>query len=380
MASGSPGFRFLRLEDKTFGSNQSAQIQVAGLLPPGRMVHGVLFRLDIDITQPGAGQAAQLGAVLPQLISQIRVGRRVSVTGLGLHFLWGVMAGRVPNYAAGFPATASAVFSRGIEWYLPLADPAQHDAADCAVPSELFTDQIEVRFGSSSIFGATVPTLGNGTLRTFIVHGPSNRPPGRGVIPPSLNIQSDDFSSLQAVIQKPGLWTHAVLYREASNDAGAITNLNVASANTYVDGEQLAANLRASDFAAIYNTLLADGTQPKVESQTVPVGFETINSQPGPAAAAGQGVSVDVLPLVFPHKGYKLSDLPDARSGFRADFTGTLGSYKIAYRIVEPRPDSAIGKAAARLGSSGGRAVAVTRNGGPLTDPRMARYIPLDLA
>jgi len=378
MANGSRGIRATKLQDQAFGPGQTVSIQTAGALPNSREVYGVLFRLDLDITQPGAGQLAQLGAVLPQLIAQVKMGRRVSITGLGLWWLNFLMSGRAPSFAAGFPATASAVFSRGLEWYLPFADSSAHIQDDCAIPSELFLDPIEVRFGTNSIFGATAPSLGNGVLRVFAIHGPSNMESGvEAVVPPSLNIQSDDFNALTALVQKPGLYTHAVLYREASNDAGAITNVNASSVTVYLDGEPLVQSARASDIASVYNTILSDGSQPKVESQTLPIGLEIINTQPGPAAAAGQAVSVDVLPLIVPPKGYKLSQCGEASQGMKVDVAGTLGAYKVAYRILEPRPQSAIDRAAARLGIPAGKGVVRTKDGRPLSDPRMARSLPI---
>lgn len=378
MANGSRGVRYTRLQDQTFGSGQTVSIQTAGALPPSRDVFGILFRLDLDMTQPGAAAAPQLGAVLHQLIAQIKMGRRVSITGLGLFWLNMLAGGRAPSFGAGFPATLGAVFSRGIEWYLPFADSSMHLQDDLAIPSELFIDPIEIRFGTNGIFAATAPALGNGVLRTYVVHGPSNMDSGvEGVVPPSLNIQSDDFNALVALIQKPGLYLRAVAYREASNDAGGITNLQAAAVNVFIDGEPVVYNARASDMAALYNAVTADGSTLKVESQTLPVAPEAINAAPAAAAAAGQGVTVDVLPLITQPKGYKLSQCPEALTGFKSEIAGTLGAYKIAYEIVEPRPESSIAKAAARLGIPAGKGVARTKDGKPVTDPRMLKYLPI---
>src|SRR5512143_1241745 len=116
------GTRVTRLQDQTFTPGTTVNVQVAGALPPRRVVYGVMFRLDIDITQPAAGQVIQLGSVLHQLLANVKIGRRVAVSGLALRFLNWAMLGREPQFPAGLPATANGVFSRSVEWSLWYAD------------------------------------------------------------------------------------------------------------------------------------------------------------------------------------------------------------------------------------------------------------------
>jgi hypothetical protein len=379
------------LQSQTFTSGGTVTIPVAGALPTGRRVRSVVFRLDIDATQPGAGMAAQLGTVLPQLIAQIKIGRRVSITGLGLFFLNWMQNGFSPAWPPGWAAGAAAdVRSRSIVWQLDYADMTSVQPEDAAVPSEIWTDPIEIRFGTNAIFAATVPTLGNGTLRTMVYHDAASvsRDGKRITVPQSLNIQSEDFSALSAIINKPGAWVYACAYREASNDSGIITSANVANVISSIDGVPLLNSLRLQDVASVFNAMRSHGSNYGSEGQalTVPgannatsgtaIGGECVNDQPGVAAGAGQAVTANFLPLVFPPRNYHVSMLAKAKTGFRSDLTGTLGAYKIAYRIIERRPDSAVGNAARRLGVGSGGFGPKTGNSPIHTDPELAPFLP----
>jgi hypothetical protein len=379
MASSSDGVRVTRLQDQTFVSGGGVSIQTAGMIAPKRVVLGIIFTLDCDLTQPGAASAAQLGAVLPQLLSFVKIGRRVAIDGLGLRFMNWLMMGKAPNLPAGFAAVNGNVYSRKTTWALWYADPSSRSPNDGAVPSELWQDQIEVTFGSNAIFAATAPAIGNGTLRTYVLHQAAQADENTAVVPTSLNIQSENFSALTANINKVGRWVYAFAYRVASNDAGGITSAQVSNAIAYADGEPVVQNARAQDLAAIYNQIAADGAQIQTDSQTAPLSGEAINEHPGFAAAAGQGVTVDFLPLIMPAKPYLVSDCPEALVGTKFEFTGTLGAYKIAYRIVEPRPLATLGNAGRKLGMPESDFEAKTHSKTDLKDKRLLPYIPLRL-
>lgn len=382
MATSADGVRVTRLQDQNLASltGQTVSIQTAGQIPPNRDILGVVFRLDCDITQPGAGQAAQLGAVLHQLLASVKIGRRVSISGLGMRFLNWLMLGREPNFPAGFPATAGGVFSRAISWSLWYQDPSSRAPNDGAVPSELWQDPIEVRFGTTAIFAATVPTsVGNAVLRTYVVHQAGQKDDNTAVVPVSLNIQSEDFNALTAIVNKVGRWVYAVLYREASNDAGGITSAQVSNVTSYIDGEPILNNLRSQDVATVYNQFKARGSNVETESQTDPRGGEIIDDLPGAAAAAGQGTTVDCLPLIVPTDEYLVSECPEANIGAKFEMAGTLGAYKIAYRIVEPRPLANLGNAGRKLGLANADFEAKTHSKANLNDMRLLPYIPLRL-
>ena len=347
-----PSYRINRLENKVFAAGSTVQIQTAGQIAPGRRIQAVVFRLDIDITQAAAA-TAQLGSVLHQLIAQFKMGRLVSITGLGLHYLDWLMMGKACDLPAGLPATNNGVFSRSILWTLRFSDLTSMYPNDGAIPAEMFTDPIEVRFGTTAIFAANVPALSNGTLTTYVVHDAASVEPDQAVVPASVAIKTVDFSALTAVINETGAWLYALIFREASNDAGGITSAQVPQFTSYIDGEPIINNALAQGAASNFNTQRAAGTAYQVESTTVPVPGARIQDAPGVAAAAGQGVTLDFLPLVFPCKPYSArKQVPIAQVGFKNEVGAgaTLTTYKIAYRLAELRPVNAIADGARRMG------------------------------
>jgi len=394
-----PGFvspaniQWTPLQSQIFASGASVSIQTAGALPTGRQVRRVLFILDIDITQPGAGMAAQLGIAMYMLIAQIKIARRVSITGLGLHFLNWLQKGMEPESPAGFAAGAAAdVRSRRICWSLDYYDETSQKPGDACIPSELWTDPIEVRFGTNAIFAATIPTLGNGLLRTYVEHEAASVASNgkRVTVPPSVNIQSDDFNALSAFINKPGAWVYVGIYREPTPyDGGAITSANISNLIASVDGIPLMNSVRAQDLCSFYNQVRAAAPNPQWEGQsddtagtsnvtTAPAHLpgSAIHDQPAVAAAAGQGVTMNFVPVLFPGRNYKVSQLPRAKVGLRVDSTGTLGAYKMFYRLVERRPDQGVGNAARRLGITNGGFGAKTQPSPISDDPELAPFLP----
>ncbi len=380
------------LQTQAFQPGASVSIQTAGALPTGRQVRRVFFILDMDYVQPAA-PVAQAGFALHQMIAQIKIARRISITGLGLHFLNWLTRGQEPETPAGFPAgVVTNAFSRRVVWVLDYMDQESLRPGDCNVPSELWTDPIEVRFNTGAVFAAPViTTFNNGSLRIIVEHEAASvaKNGKRATVPPSLNIQSDDFNALSAFINKPGCWVYALIYREVSpSDGGIITSANVSNMIVSVDGIPLVNSLRAQDFAAVYNQDRAHAPLYEADGQVDPVpGTLTaaailhnagalIMDQPAVGAGAGQGVTLNFLPLLFPAANYKVSQLPRAKIGLRVDLTGTLGAYKIAYRLIERRPDQGVGNAARRLGITNGGFGAKTQNAPLSDDPELAPFLP----
>ena len=379
------------LQSQIFTAGASVSVQTAGALPTGRRVKTVLFILDIDATQP-ATPVAQFGFAYHQLLAQIKIARRVSITGLCLHTLNWMMRGMEPETPAGFAAgVVTNVASRRVVWALDYADYSADKPDDGAIPSELWTDPIEVRFNTNAGFAAPQPVLGNGLLRILVGHdAASNSKNGKRItIPQSLNIQSDDFNALSAFINKPGVWAYVGLIRETQpSDSGIITTANVSNVIVSVDGLPLQNSIRAQDIASQFNQIRAHGNNLQSEGQTDPVPGATsaaaathmagsaINDQPAVGFGAGQGVTLNFLPLLFPHYNYKVSMLPRAKIGYRSDLTGTLGAYKIFYRLIERRPDQGVGNAARRLGVTSG-AYSPKTNPSPIAqDPELAPFLP----
>jgi hypothetical protein len=147
-------------------------------------------------------------------------------------------------------------------------------------------------------------------------------------------------------------------------------------------------SVRLQDLATIYNQVRAGGPLLDAEGQTEPVvgvnaaaapahlGAMALNSQPAVGAGAGQGVVTSFCPIIFPPNNYKMSAVPRAKIGLRVDLTGTLGAYKIAYRIVERRPDQGVGNAARRLGVTSGVYAPKTGAASIGDDPELAPFLP----
>lgn len=350
------GLQATHLKDEVFTPGQAVSMQVAGKIPPKRRIHAVQFSLLSDITQPAAGAAAQLGSVLPQLIALLTIGRRVSLTGLALKFHEWMKAGKWSCMAAGFPAGVSTVFSRIQQWTLWLSDPSCLSPNDGAVASELFTDDLQVRFGTTAIFAPTVPaSIGNTVFRATLWHEADSDPmdPALGdearVVPQSRVIKSVNKNDLSPVVNQVGAIPYAAIFREAVNDPGTINSTQILSATAFVDAEPVRTDVRVTDVASEFNRVRSDGTSYTVESQTVPIGGEQILDLPAPAAAAGQVITGDFFPFLFPKRGYKMSQVPRATQGFSANISGSLGAYTIVFEAVEGLSEEMVHRAANKL-------------------------------
>jgi hypothetical protein len=241
------------------------------------------------------------------------------------------------------------------------------------------------------VFAAPAPVLSNGLLRILVEHDAASvaKNGKRVTVPPSHNVQSDDFNALTAIINKPGIWAYALVYRETQpSDTGIITSANVSNLIVSVDGIPLQNNIRAQDMATYFNEIRCQASGYQSDGPTDPVpgvlsaaaithaSGNAVNDQPAVGTAAGQGVTIQFLPLLFPPDNFKVSMLPRAKIGMRVDMTGTLGAYKIAYRLIERRPDQGIGNAARRLGITSGTYVAKTASSSLSDDPELASYLP----
>ena len=358
MPNSTSGLRHTRLESKTFGHGASVSIQTSGIIPPGRRILAVELILRATITQPGAGQVVQNAGALYQLLGNVKIGRRVSIDGLGLHLLGWLRLGREKELVAGIAATAAGVFNREIKWELPYMDPTSRSPFDMALPSELFTDPIEITFAPNSIFAATVPAV-TGTLDCVVTHdaaqaGIDDDGLPSVVVPSSRVLMSQDFAALEALVEKPGAYLYAIAYRVAQNDEGGVTSTQAATIDTYIDGEVAAKTCKLADLAAAYNTIRAAGSAKRLPATADARAGERLNADPGDAAAAGAGVSTEFVPLIFPPTSYLVStQVQQAAKSFRTQFTGSLGAYKVAYELFEPLSEANASQAARRLGIQG---------------------------
>ena len=379
-----PGVRVKRLQDQTgLGYNSSVAIQTAGQIPAGRRVLAVKFSLLGDFTQPAAGAALQSGESLRALIATCVIGRRVNLSGLGLSALAFLKRGRHVQFPGDIPANVNEVHSRKVEWWILYLDPTARSPNDGGIPAELWTDQIEVRLNSNAIFAVTAPTLGNATLRTEVYHDAAPHGPNKATLPISLQMVDQQFNTLDAVIQKAGLWKYAVLFTEAGLGVpNLITSANISQLSSFIDGEPQLDALTMDDACDWYNGMRAAGAS-RADSTAAPtlqtVG-ESLSNQPGTTAAAGQGISTELVPLLIPPNPFNLNQLPRAASGFSARLAGTIGAYRIAYELVEARNESQLGAGGRKLGIARGRAVAkLASKGGIPEGSDLALYTPTTL-
>jgi hypothetical protein len=371
MAANNPSVRRDRLEDRAFASQGHVTIPTKGKIPKGRRVTGLEFTLDGAFTQPGAGNVAQLGSVMAQMIAQITYGRRYGpISGLGLTLAGWARRGYELDFPAGIPAGAPAdVLQRSIYWSLDFADPTARDdeVSDGSIPTELFEKyDIEVDFGSpAAIFAATAPTF-VGTLRTTVVHDSAG---DVAHVPSPLVMKDENFAALTANINRKGKYLLALLYRLAANDSGNVTDVQVASvASVVVGGEPILKNVQLQDLCLGFNRMRAQSQVRRLESQTVPVSGSALTSQPGVAAAAAATVTAEFLPLIYQPRKYQLAQVPEG--DLVVDLTGTIGAYRIVTVMVEPRTDAAIASIAAAQGVSAGNVFPKAKGigGGPVSD------------
>jgi hypothetical protein len=91
------------------------------------------------------------------------------------------------------------------------------------------------------------------------------------------------------------------------------------------------------------------GGDPLTDDDTDPVGGEQVGDEPGVGAGAGAGISFPFLPIIFPKKGYKQSDLVVAESGLTLQMTGSLSQYRFGFRARQHRSQQAQTAAAAAV-------------------------------
>lgn len=355
MAGNSPSVRRDRLEDRAFASQGHVTIPTKGKIPKGRRVTALEFALDGAFTQPGAGNVAQLGSVMLQMLAQVTYGRRYGpISGLGLALLGWARRGYELDFPAGIPAGAPAdVLQRTIYWSLDFTDYSARDdeVSDGAIPTELFEKyDVEIDFGApAAIFAATAPTF-VGTLRTTVVHDSAG---DAAHVPSPLVIKDENFAALTANINRKGKYLHAILYRLAANDSGNVTDVQVASiASVVVGGEPLLRNTQIQDAALNFNRSRARNPLRRLESQTVPQAGASLTSQPAVAAGAAATTTLEFVPLIIQPDKYQLAQVPEG--DLVVDLTGTIGAYRIASVMVEPRTDAAIGNIAAAQGVATG--------------------------
>ncbi len=355
MARSTSGLRQTKLEQKAWAAGAPLSFATSSLIPPHRRVLKVDLVVRGSFTQPAA-PTSQKGVALFQMLSNIKHGRKISIDGLGLHNLNWLRYARETSLCADLPNTPNAVFNREVKFTIPFHDPTSRSPWDGSMASELFGEYpIEIQCSAASIFGGTAPTTSL-VVDAIVTHDEAQvgEDEDSVVAPASMVMMSQQFSALDAIVEKAGAWLYGCIYRVASNDTGSMTSTQISSIDTFVDGEVAAKSMRAIDMVHDFNSIRALGS---VKRETGNVNAQAgclINADPGDGDADGAVVTMEFVPVVYPPRDYYLSNqVPHAEKSFRATLSGTATTYNLAYVLYEGTSESEHNNAARKLGLSG---------------------------
>jgi hypothetical protein len=354
--------RDIPLKSITYAAGGRALIEL-DQLPGEHYLHSILFQMPFDVVCPAAAMAAVVPATFNRLIDSVKVGRRISATGQALNVLKWLMTGRDHSATAYIPANANGTVSRILNVSLPFIDPTAYEPDDTAAAVELFKDTpVELGFGSDVTLlpGRTTFTPGVFQAVARIVKGA----PGKLSTP--VNVDVVDLTPDSRI--DPGVVTHLALLKE---DGSAITSAEVTSLSVIIDG--------VAQLAALFNDSKAMGGEPASNLTATPfttIPGESVNEQPGGAVAAGSGVSVDFLPLLYPVPSGKLTKAWPCPTGIRIKWSGSATSLRAVVRRVEPVSDAAVVKAAEKMGLQAPTAIVAKTSSGATTSPWKSALLP----
>lgn len=369
--------RIIQLESKAITAGGNVGVSLKGLPPMSRVRYIVLRAEGLFTT--GAAAAIIAGKELFRYFSNIEIqsdaGTVVKTTGEGLHFLNWLMRGAEDYLPASIPAVNASAYRRTISVVIPFYDGAAWSPTDLCPNAESFNDStLNVDFGalSAAANGNTLASIA-GTLRTFVVCDDSN-----GQVSALARIGYQDFQA-QTCILDPGLYTHVFAYKE---DTAVFTSLEVSSVSCRSDNVPVISTARAEELAYLHDYIRASGGAFQTGSATVPVAGEHLVDEPANTAGAAATVSPEFIPLVTPCHGYKLTQAIKVEQGLQFDFTGSLSAYRLGFRRVDPRNESAAVNALNRVGvpvTSAAQIVAKTESKAPLSAGKRGfmRFFPL---
>jgi len=322
-------------------------------LPPSHYLQGILFTVPLTMLQ-NAAPAAVLPRTFNRIIDSLKIGRRVAVTGQALDVLNWLMTGRDQS-STDYIGAGAGTFDRIVNVAFPFTDPTAYEPNDTAAAVEVFRDTpLELVFGSlatlfPSFTGAGSVTPGGFQALAVIESGT----PGKVATP----VQVDVIDLNTDTRLDPGVYTHLAIFKE---DGTAITSAEVATLTVYIDGTPVIDTLTLPQLSALFNMMKASGSSPRATATTTPflsVPGESLNDEPGGAAAAGSGVSAEFLPVLYPDAAGKLTKAWPCPTGIRIRYTGTGTGLRAVTRRIEPVSDAAAFKAGLKMGLSGVRGI-----------------------
>lgn len=328
------------LESKSYVAGGNVQVSLRDL-PPGKRVKGFFLNLEATCTQSGSAAAVN-GDDLVNVFANIECGKRIKGTGKFFDRLNWLMRGAQVALTPGLPATNSAVFKRTIRLVVPFYDANAFSALDCAPVSEFYRDTpLIVDFAGSALFSTVTIT---GTLRTWAILENAEV----GVAPSIQQVGYTDWAGQQLTLE-PGLYTHAFLYKDTTGTT-TITNAEVSSISMSVDGQRAIDLFRPEELAFVDDYYHAKGVSKRTESTTAPTPGEQLTDEPAATAAADSTVTLEMVPLIVPPTNYKLTQCVVVDRGIRIDFQGTLTTFRVGWRRIEPRSVEQAVKAMAKTG------------------------------
>ena len=331
---------FHLLESKNYVAGGNVQISLRDL-PPKKRIKAFVLRLEATWTQSGSPTAAA-GDDLCRVFQNIEVGKRIKGTGAFFDRLNWMQRGGQLAMPGQVPATASTVFRRTLTCVVPFVDLYAMSMMDTAPLAEYFRDTpLIVDFAGAALF-STITIAG--TLRTFAILEDAED----GVVPSALQMGYTDWSG-QTMYLEPGLYTHAFLYKEATGGS-TVTNAEVTSVYAVVDGATVVNLLRPEELAITDDYFFAKGGAWRTESATAPVVGEQLSDVPALTGGAAATVTMEWVPLLQVPANYKLTSCFEVKKSLRLDFQGSLTSFRVGWRRIEPRSAEQAVKAMAKAG------------------------------
>lgn len=305
--------------------------------PAASRIRSLNFRLEADFLT-GAAAALIPSLQLFRLISKIDLGPTRSGSGAYFHVLESIRRGMEVSFPASIPATNASHFLRNITWRVPFRDPRQafpdDDEPVANSLNGIVVNVVGAPFLELDTGDNTWNTLGSitGTLYCEAELEEPNESPGAEV-----EFFTFDLTG-QTPELDPGLYEDIFVFRE---NLATISSLQVATIGLQVDGLQLMDDhTRLGQHIARYNDAYALGPRTQLSSATVPEGEELLNDQPAVTAGAAATLTVPWVPVVYPLKGGKKTQLPLAQRNILIRYTGTDTTLHVGCRRIRRRTDA----------------------------------------
>ncbi len=336
--------RIVPLKSVNFASGGRAIVEL-DQLPGSHYLNGFLFNLPLNFVAPAAAQAAVLPRTFDRVLDLVKSGRRWNLTGAAINALNWVMSGYDNSATDYLPANGNGVFDRMVNLYLPFSDVNAFEPDDTAPPVEVLKDTpLELGMGSLAALFPGFTSVTPGILQTYAVL--TQGAPGKVSTPVMLDI----FDLTPDSRIDPGVYTHLAIFKE---DGSPITAAELGNLTLYVDGTPVLDAISLGALTALFNATKSAGAAPSSYATATPylaVPGEALSQEPGGEVGAGNAISAELVPLIYPTRQGKLTKSMLAPNGLRIRWTGTATGLRVVARRVEPLSDAQVVKASQKMG------------------------------